>query len=47
MCKYKLLVSIFCSFPIQIENSAEEFALYVVHTSGGKYKEHKALKTFN
>lgn len=23
---------------IQIENSAEEFALYVVHTSGGEYE---------
>lgn len=29
--------------PIQIENSAEEFALYVVHTSGGKSEEHGVL----
>lgn len=28
---------------IQIENSAEEFALYVVHTSGGKSEEHSVL----
>lgn len=28
---------------IQIENSAEEFALYVVHTSGGKSEEHGVL----
>lgn len=47
ICKYMLSASIFCSFLIQIENSAEEFALYVVHTSGGKYKEHSILKTFN
>lgn len=29
--------------PMQIENSAEEFALYVVHTSGGKSEEHSVL----
>lgn len=34
--KYLLLL-------IQIENSAEEFALYVVHTSGGKSEEHCVL----
>lgn len=28
---------------IQIENSAEEFALYVVHTSGGKSEGHGVL----
>lgn len=27
----------------KIENSAEEFALYVVHTSGGKSEEHNVL----
>lgn len=32
--------------PIQIENSAEEFALYVVHTSGGKSEEHSVLEDF-
>lgn len=31
-------------FSIQIENSAEEFALYVVHTSGGESEEHSTLQ---
>lgn len=31
-------LSLFFSLLIQIENSAEEFALYVVHTSGGEYE---------
>lgn len=29
---------------IQIENSAEEFALYVVHTSGGESEEPRTLQ---
>lgn len=33
----------YLSFLIQIENSAEEFALYVVHTSGGKSEKHSVL----
>jgi len=28
----------------KIENSAEEFALYVVHTSGGKSEKHSVLE---
>lgn len=33
-----LSLSLFFPLLIQIENSAEEFALYVVHTSGGEYE---------
>lgn len=32
---------------IQIENSAEEFALYVVHTSGGKSEGPVHFRSFN
>lgn len=39
-------VPIFFFFPllIQIENSAEEFALYVVHTSGGESEGPSSLQ---